>query len=65
MSEVVPHMGDGVIREAGLKELRILLEDQYPTVSVIRVPPKGLCGSRVLFPGVCAYVDIFHRFYVC
>lgn len=41
IAEVLPHVGDGIVVDAGLGELRVLLEEQYPVVSAAR--PWGKC----------------------
>ena len=32
LSALVPHLGDGVVKDFGIDELRVLVEEQYPTV---------------------------------
>lgn len=33
ISEILPHVGEGVVRESTIRELRVLVEEQYPPVS--------------------------------
>jgi len=32
ISEIIPHIGEGVVRESNIRELRVLVEEQYPPV---------------------------------
>lgn len=40
VGEIVPHIGEGVVRDVGLDVLKVLLEEQYPTVRSLKFNPN-------------------------